>query len=54
MAHHTLLSLLLIWPAAVVAFSASTAGTSTATNIFEYLKWGGATPDFDVLEKTKE
>lgn len=25
-----------------------------ANNIFEFLKWGGSTPDFDVIEKTKE
>ena len=23
-------------------------------NIYEFLKWGGSTPDFDVIEKTKE
>jgi hypothetical protein len=25
-----------------------------ANNIFEFLKWGGSTPSFDVIEKTKE
>lgn len=25
-----------------------------ANNIFEFLKWGGSTPDFDVIAKTKE
>ena len=49
----TLPLMLLTFPVAAMAFSASTVGTST-TNIFEYLKWGGAKPDFDVLEQTKE
>jgi hypothetical protein len=41
-------------------FSPSTTTThdsasSTSTNqIFEFLKWGGSQPDFDVLQKTKE
>jgi hypothetical protein len=43
------------------AFSSTTTQTVhdpvplVGTNqIFEFLKWGGSTPDFDILEKTKE
>jgi hypothetical protein len=37
------------------AFSTIAAPKSTiSNNIFEFLKWGGSTPDFDVIEKTKE
>lgn len=41
------------------AFSVAPAETVNApvlgtNHIFDFLKWGGSTPDFDVLEKTKE
>lgn len=55
------LVLLSTLPFQAAAFSAPTTSTSTSTatntktnGIFEYLKWGGATPDFDVLKKTQE
>ena len=45
----------------VYAFSTSSVpkiinndNVASANNIFEFLKWGGSTPDFDVIEKTKE
>lgn len=39
--------------ASVNAFSATTT-SPVKGNMFEYLKWNGAKPDFDVLAKTKE
>jgi len=52
-----------MFPFQVLGFSAPKATSSSVpvtarktdeTNIFEYLKWGGAKPKFDVLKKTQE
>jgi hypothetical protein len=48
--------------ALVEAFSASTTSATSSSptsrgpngDMFEYLKWGGATPNFDVIKKTEE
>jgi hypothetical protein len=64
---HILLVILLISDTIVRAGAFSTSAPSSIStnnnnivakannnNIFEFLKWGGSTPDFDVIEKTKE
>lgn len=57
---HQLLSLVALLPGITDGFTTPTTVThdsasSTSTNqIFEFLKWGGSQPDFDVLQKTKE
>lgn len=46
---------ILLFPAFASALSVPSNPPVVGTNhIFEFLKWGGSTPDFDVLEKTKE
>jgi hypothetical protein len=44
-------SLLFLLPICAEAFSAA---SPVGNQVFEYLKFGGQTPDFDVLEKTKQ
>lgn len=48
-------ALVLALPVVSTAFSVSSTNPPVVgtNHIFEFLKWGGSTPDFDVLEKTK-